>query len=95
MATGKMYDCDVKVLFKVDGKKEHRWMKRSVSDVAKASSKDGIRCTHCHGRVRIHKQKVAHGPADHVEHIEHDDSVNCLGGMHFCGEHKASTTPVK
>lgn len=48
MATGKMYDCDVKVPYKVQGKREYRWVTRPAAKVFKDSE---IRCCHCHGEV--------------------------------------------
>lgn len=93
MATGQMYDCETRLLFMEDGVKVPRWTSRGVSTVSKDAP---IRCKHCHGAVRIHRQQVDHGPADHVEHRERVDSENCLGGSYFPagGVHKMSSRPV-
>jgi hypothetical protein len=40
---------------------------------------------HCHGAVRVHKQRVTPGPKDHVEHLSRLDSTYCIGGMHYKG----------
>jgi hypothetical protein len=49
---------------------------------------------HCHGAVRIHRQKVANGPQDHVEHRSRQDSQGCRGGIYFDGNHRLSASPV-
>jgi hypothetical protein len=89
-----MYECETKVLFKEGDVKVSRWTARGVAKVSKG---DAVRCRHCHGAVRIHRQNVEHGPADHVEHLEREDSENCLGGHYFPtgGIHKMSSRPVK
>jgi hypothetical protein len=94
MATGQMYNCETRLLFMEDGVKVSRWTVRSVEKVSKDAA---TRCMHCHGAVRIHQQQVDHGPADHVEHLEREDSENCLGGHYFPagGVHKMSSRPVK
>jgi hypothetical protein len=77
-----------------DGEYEWRWKEVAVSEAIGASPND-IRCVHCHGRVRIHQQQVAHGPQDHVEHLSRQDSENCMGGHHFKGQHRLSSEPVQ
>ena len=74
-----MYSCEVERLLKRNGRRTCQWATVRVSSLGSAP-KDGIRCRHCHGRVRVHKQRVAHGPADHVEHYRRRDSENCCGG---------------
>ena len=94
MATGKMYSCEVKALFKnSDGSKYWKWVEKPVSMIP--GKADGVRCMHCHGAVRVHKQQVEHGPGDHVEHKMKQDSENCRGGMYFKGTHKMSFDPVE
>ena len=93
MPNSLMYDCDVKVLFKVDGVRELRWVTRLVAKLDGGASR-AIRCAHCHGEVRVHKQRVPHGPTDHVEHLHRQDAVNCKGGHDFGGTHQMSTIPV-
>jgi len=89
-----MYECEVKKPFQREGRKVFEWVERPVSSLGSGPIKGGIRCKHCHGAVRVHKQQVGHGPADHVEHLSHADSVNCLGGHYFCGTHRLSDDPV-
>lgn len=94
MATGKMYECDVKVLYKVGDRREYRWETRPVERVFKDSD---VRCCHCHGEVRLHRKGVAHGPADHVEHKLSADADHCRGGHKFKAseqEHRMSQFPV-
>lgn len=90
-----MYECEIKALFKKDGIREFRWVVKPVSSLGSSGSQPGIRCMHCHGRVRVHKQQVANGPADHVEHLEREDSENCRGGSYFKGNHRLSQNPVE
>lgn len=91
-----MYDCEAKVLFldKDTGKKVWRWERREVRTLGDRKDPD-IRCMHCHGRVRIHRQQVEHGPMDHVEHLSRADSEHCRGGHYFHGEHRLSQFPVE
>jgi len=63
----KIYECEVKKLFRKDGTNEWRWVVRPVKDAIS----DGVtqfRCKDCHGAVKLHGKNVAHGPAPHVEH---------------------------
>ena len=88
-----MTQCEQKKLFMVDGKKKWKWAR---VDVAKIGSKyEAIRCVHCHGAVRIHKQKVDHGAKDHVEHLSHQDSMYCVGGHYYeGGDTRMSLQPI-
>lgn len=88
-----MTKCEQKRLFKLDGEKFWRWVEVDVSAL-QSGEQISIRCTHCHGRVRVHKQNVEHGPKDHVEHRSKQDSESCRGGHYFKGEHKMSLAPV-
>lgn len=94
MATGQMYECEVKRPFMVKGVREWRWVVKKVSALVSGNDPD-YRCMHCHGAVRVHKQAVEHGPADHVEHLRREDSENCRGGSYFKGTHKQSNQPVE
>jgi hypothetical protein len=94
MATGKMYDCETKRPHRNStGGTDLRWVPRSVAQIPDGSE---VRCLHCHGRVRIYRQRVANGPRDHVEHLSGDDARHCLGGGEFKadGVHRMSPTPV-
>lgn len=96
MATGLMYTCEVQKPFKdlTSGAIELRWVTRSVALLAR---KDAIRCQHCHGRVRIHRQREPNGPADHVEHLTGPEVQNCQGGSGFKTsrqQHQMSASPV-
>ena len=91
-AQDTMTVCETKRLFKVDGVKEYRWVQANVSDLPKRTE---VRCAYCHGEVRLHFKKQAHGTQDHCEHRAHQDSVFCKGGHFFEGEHRESENPVK
>jgi hypothetical protein len=91
----KMYECEVRKLFKTkEGKTEPRWEVRAVSSLPSGSHPD-VRCMHCHGAVRVHKSHVDNGPADHVEHLSRQDSESCIGGVYFDGTQRISTEPVE
>jgi hypothetical protein len=88
-----MLRCAQRREYLVNGKHEWRWKEVAVADAVDAGG-EHIRCMHCHGSVRTHRQKVAHGPQDHVEHRSRQDSVGCRGGIYFDGSHRLSATPV-
>lgn len=92
--SGQMYECEVKKLFRWEGQNHWEWKVVPVSSIGSTPKAGGIRCKHCHGAVRVHRQQVKHGPADHVEHLRHQDSVNCQGGHHFAGTHRMSDDPI-
>lgn len=97
MSKEKMYECEQKKPFMVieePGKRVNKWTVVKVSDIS-ADPKPEIRCMHCHGPVKLHKQKVPHGPMDHVEHKERQDSEGCKGGFYFQGTHKMSEHPIE
>jgi hypothetical protein len=95
MATGLMYECETNILIQSDGgKRERRWVSRKVRLVDDGAE---IRCMHCHGEVRIHRQRQKDGPQDHVEHRSGDDARHCRGGAAFRGtdqDHRMSPNPV-
>ena len=88
--------CEVVTLYKVDGKREYRWTIKPVASVPpKSANQPAIRCMHCHGRVKVHKQKSETGLPDHVDHMARRDSEGCRAGTHFVGVHKISEEPVR
>jgi len=89
-----MVKCQQKKLFLRDGKKVWEWVEVAVSTLTSGARGD-VRCVHCHGTVRVHKQHVDHGPTDHVEHRSRQDSENCIGGIYFKGTHQMSFIPVE
>jgi hypothetical protein len=88
-----MTQCEQKKQFMLTSKREWLWVKVPVSFVG--SAYEAIRCVHCHGAVRVHMRKEAHGPKDHVEHRSRQDSEHCQGGIYFQGEHRLSLQPVQ
>jgi len=88
-----MLKCERKARFKINDEKVWKWVEVDVAALPSGEQPE-IRCIHCHGRVRVHKQNVAHGPQDHAEHMSRQDSENCRGGHYFKGEHKISLQPV-
>ena len=93
MSHSLMLECERKRLFSQKGKKTWKWVEVRVSTLTSDCS-DDIRCKYCHGQVRVHKQHVTHGPADHVQHRSRRDSENCRGGSYFRGNHRISLNPV-
>lgn len=80
--TEKIYECEVKKLFRRGDRKIFEWKAMSVS----AALTEGVtefRCKDCHGAVKLHGKHVAHGPAPHVEHKSRQDSEYCPGGFYF------------
>ena len=92
-----MTQCQQKRQFMLDAKTDKRQWRWVVVDVSKAllMPQNGVRCMHCHGGVRMHKQRVPDGPQDHAEHLSRQDSENCRGGHYFKGTHHMSTQPVR
>lgn len=89
-----MTNCEQKKRFMLKSNKEWLWVKIPVSLVG--TSYEAIRCMHCHGAVRIHRQSVDHGAEDHVEHLLRQDSENCQGGsIYVQGKHRLSLQPVE
>jgi hypothetical protein len=89
-----MSKCEERREFLRDGGgREKRWKEVPVSEALDAAQGD-IRCVHCHGAVRIHRQREPNGPQDHVEHRLRQDSEGCRGGIHFDGKHRLSSVPV-
>ena len=89
-----MNNCEAKKLFLRNDKKVREWTVTPVSDLVSGSSAD-IRCMHCHGAVKVHRQQVSHGPTDHAEHRSKQDSKGCKGGIYFEGVHQMSQNPVE
>lgn len=69
----------VKTKFIIDGQASYRWLTKPVVDLI--GGKNEIRCAICEGPVRIHTQRVAHGPQPHVEHLRSEDSELCPNGF--------------
>ncbi len=88
-----MRRCEQKKLFKRNEVRTYEWAAVNVADIPEGAAAE-IRCLYCHGRVRIHRQHVEHGPADHVEHRERRDSEGCQGGHYYQGHHRLSQFPV-
>lgn len=88
-----MLRCEQRRRFKIDGQIELRWKEVPVSEVV-AGAEGDVRCLHCHGAIRIHRQQVDHGPQDHAEHRRRADSQGCRGGHYFEGTHRISAFPV-
>ena len=89
-----MTRCETLRKYKVnDEVPEWRWKEVPVSEIV-AQGDPKVRCAHCWGAVRDHRQQVEHGPQDHVEHRSRQDSEGCRGGHYFLGEHRMSSQPV-
>jgi len=94
MPRDMMTRCAVKRLYKVEGKKETRWIEIAVADLPAWDEAD-VRCAHCHGAVRIHRQKAVEGTQDHVVHRSRADAQHCEGGHDFQGTQRMSARPVE
>lgn len=94
MPQDMMTRCAVKRLYKVEGKKEVRWVEVAVADLPAWDDVD-VRCPLCHGAVRINRQKTANGTQDHVVHRSRADAQNCQAGHQFQGTHQMSARPVE
>jgi hypothetical protein len=96
MGRDLMWDCEFykkRVDLNDTSKRIWEW---TVAPVSGISDKDTIRCRHCHGPVRIHRKKKVNGPDDHVEHLEHEDTITCKGGYNFKGpKHQMSKNPIE
>ena len=89
-----MSRCQRKALFVRDGQRVKDWTEALVAEIPRENPPE-VRCAYCHGAVRLHRQQVEHGPADHAEHLSRQDSERCQAGFHFQGEHKMSLNPVR
>ena len=88
-----MTKCEQKKQLMADEKRVWKWVEVKVSKII--GTPHEIRCLHCHGVVRLHKQRVNHGPQDHVEHRSKQDSEHCPGGHYYNGgAPRLSTLPV-
>lgn len=93
MRSDLMMVCEQKRLYKTDGVKAWRWVDVSVAELSPDDGKE-LRCKHCHGEVKMPKQKAAQAPPAHIEHKRRADSENCEGGTHYLGFHRLSIHPV-
>lgn len=91
MLKADMTICDVRRHYKVELAKEWRWIQVPVASVGEGET---VRCSHCHGKVRVPRKRVGHVPQDHVEHSLREDSENCQGSDKFKGTHSMSSRPV-
>jgi len=89
-----MTECERRTLYVRHGERVREWKRVKVTELDPTVSSRDIRCAHCHGRVRLHKQQVENGPQDHVEHYSRDDSEGCPGGIYYQGTSRTSANPV-
>ena len=78
----KLYECEVKRIRIVEGKRSPFWKVKSVRDAVEDGDLE-FRCKDCHGAVKLFRRQVAHVAAPHVEHMERADSEYCAAGMYF------------
>jgi hypothetical protein len=100
-ATGeKLFECEVKRRrVAARGGYEPFWKIKNVAD-ALVDGDTEFRCKDCHGTVKLHKQRVATGPASHAEHSHKLDSEYCPSGFYFLAatdgrEPRLSEKPVR
>lgn len=94
MTDSLMTRCETKRLYKIDGKKEWRWVEVAVTDLADEGERE-IRCAHCHGAVKINRRKGERGAEDHVKHRSRADADNCQDGRGVQSGHGLSSKPVE
>ena len=79
----KLYECEVKRRrVAAKGGYEPFWKVKNVGD-ALVDGDTEFRCKDCHGKVKLHKQRVATGAEAHAEHTSKQDAEYCPSGMHF------------
>ena len=78
----KIYECEVRRFFLVDGTKVKRWTVKPVRDAIELENAE-IRCKDCWGEVKVFRKHAAHAAAPHVEHKLRQDSEYCPSGMYF------------
>lgn len=95
--SAEMTACEVKRPFKRDGvNKTYEWTRVEVSALGSLATKGGLRCLHCHGAVKVPKQRKNQPAPAVVVHEEAADAEICRGGgAHFKGTHRRSSHPVK
>jgi hypothetical protein len=96
----KLYECEVKRRrVAARGGYEPFWKVKNVAE-ALVDGDTEFRCKDCHGSVKLHKQRVATGPAAHAEHTSKHDAEYCPSGATFQAatdgrEMRISATPVR
>lgn len=97
-STEKIYQCQVKKLFRIGETNQWQWVSMAVKDALAAGASE-FRCKDCYGAVKLHGKHVAHGPAPHIEHKSRQDSEYCPSGFYFRKypgrEPRMSLMPVK
>lgn len=78
----QMYECEVKRIRIVDGKRSFFWKLKTVREALEDNDTE-FRCKDCHGEVKVLKRQVARVPTPHVEHKLREDSEYCPTGMYF------------
>ena len=96
-----IYECEVRRRRRRTGATgyESYWKVKTVQDALDDNDTE-FRCKDCNGAVKLHKRKVAHGPASHAEHLHRADSEYCPSGLYFQQakdgrEPKLSLNPVQ
>jgi hypothetical protein len=77
-----IYECEAKRLVIRNGQKVREWRPTRVADVI-AEKLDEYRCKDCHGRIKLLRKLVQHGPAPHAVHMSKQDSEYCPSGFYF------------
>lgn len=80
----KIYECEVKRRKRRESGTGYEpfWKVKSVQEALDDNDTE-FRCKDCHGALKLHRRKVAHGPASHAEHLTRSDSEYCATGMYF------------
>ena len=89
----EMYDCEVRT-WETDstGKRVLKWVSMSV-EKARQRADVTVRCSECHGPIRLHSPGPKNVPRAHAEHRQR--FKGCSLGDCFDGEHRRSPTPIE
>lgn len=96
----KIYECEVKRRRRTEsGTFQPFWKLKTVQEAVEDEDTE-FRCKDCHGRVKLHRRRMAAGMVSHVEHLTKEDSEYCAGSMFFLRATdgrvaKLSDVPVK
>jgi len=74
------------------------WSVVPATQIPRGTCSPQIRCTHCHGAIRVHKAWWSeHSIQDHFEHRVRRDSTGCRGGYYHDpkSEHQMAEEPIE
>ena len=78
----KMYECEAKRTFIVEGARRRKWMVVPVVDLVDRGDTE-FRCKDCRGEVKLFRKRGENGAPPHVVHKLRQDSEYCPAGLYF------------